>query len=189
MSDDVELRVIVGEVAAAYFSNCHVTLSEIPTVINHIAASLQAVDPPAKEAGPETPEKSPEQPKLTPAQIRRSITRDALISFEDNRPYKTLRRHLAAKGLTPDAYRAKWGLPADYPMTAPSYSEARSTMAKAVGFGVRAARPKLEAQSPPAPRARPQTAAAAAAAAAPKTRRRAEPRAEPRPKAKASEAG
>ncbi|WP_197430543.1 MucR family transcriptional regulator, partial [Methylobacterium sp. CCH5-D2] len=56
-------------------------------------------------------------------------------SFEDGKPYKTLRRHLTLRGLTPEAYREKWGLPRDYPMTAPSYSAQRSELARALGLG------------------------------------------------------
>ena len=73
--------------------------------------------------------------KPTPAQIKKSITPDALISFEDGKSYKTLRRHLTLRGLTPEAYRAKYGLSADYPMTAASYSAQRSELARALGLG------------------------------------------------------
>lgn len=160
MTDDVDLRNLVAEVAAAYFSNSHVTPSEIPVVINHIASSLSAIGAAKAEEAPQEPESA----KVTPAQIRRSITRDAIISFEDNKPYKTLRRHLAVRGLSPEQYREKWGLPKDYPMVAPSYSEARSSMAKAFGLGARGgeARAASAAAAAPAP----------AAAAAPKTRRK-----------------
>jgi predicted transcriptional regulator len=78
---------------------------------------------------------APAVEKLTPSQIRKSITPDALISFEDGKPYKTLRRHLTIRGLTPEAYREKWGLPRDYPMTSASYSEQRSKLALALGLG------------------------------------------------------
>ena len=155
MSEDIDLRKLVADVAAAYFSNSHVTPTEIPTVINHIAGSLSSVGAPAQEA-PEEPAAA----SLTPAQIRKSITRDAIISFEDNKPYKTLRRHLAVRGLTPEQYREKWGLPKDYPMVAPSYSEARSSMAKALGLGARGAQARANAPA----------AAAAAAPSEPKTR-------------------
>ena len=156
MSDNLELQKIVGQVAAAYFGNSHVSPAEIPAVISQIATSLGAVGAPAAEA----PSEAPEQPKLTPAQIRKSITPDALISFEDNKRYKTLRRHLAAHGLTPDEYRAKWGLAKDYPMVAPSYSEARSRLAKTLGLGNRmsaraapaAAAPAVAAAAEPAPK-------------------------------------
>lgn len=146
MSDSIELQKIVGQVAAAYFGNSHVSPAEIPTVINQIANSLAVVGAPAIEAPVETPE----QAKLTPAQIRKSITPAALMSFEDNKGYKTLRRHLATRGLTPDEYRAKWGLPKDYPMVAPSYSEARSKLAKALGLGNRVTGQSAPAELQPA---------------------------------------
>jgi predicted transcriptional regulator len=189
VSDDIDLRKLVADVAAAYFGNSHVTPSEIPTVINQIAASLAAIGAPAPEAAAEIPE----QPKLTPAQIRKSITHDALISFEDAKPYKTLRRHLAVRGLSPEEYRVKWGLPKDYPMVAPSYSEARSSMARSIGLGSRVtaksaapeafessttkASAKAAPEAPPAVIAaergrRVSPRAAAAAAKGPKTQRR-----------------
>lgn len=131
MSDDAQLRTLVANVAAAYFSNAHVNVSEIPNVVAQIAMSLAAIgDEPA------TPSAVDEPPKAaTPAQVRKSIQHETLISFEDGRGYKTLKRHLATRGLTPELYRAKWGLPATYPMTSPAYSEQRSSMAKSLGLG------------------------------------------------------
>ncbi|MDI4659402.1 MucR family transcriptional regulator, partial [Xanthobacter autotrophicus] len=73
--------------------------------------------------------------KPSAAEIRRSVGRDALISFEDGKPYKTLKRHLTGRGLTPEQYREKWGLPRDYPLVAPDYAERRSLLAKAIGLG------------------------------------------------------
>ena len=67
--------------------------------------------------------------------IKKTITPDYLISLEDGRRYKSLRRHLAARGLTPEQYREKWGLPHDYPMVAPSYSARRSELARSLGLG------------------------------------------------------
>ena len=134
--DTVDLRELVAEVAAAYFSNTHVGAAEIPGVIAQIAASLRAVGEDARaEAAADQDAGRPA--KATPAQIRKSITPDALISFEDGKRYKTLRRHLSTHGLTPEQYREKWGLPRDYPMVAPSYSAARSQMAKQIGLGQR----------------------------------------------------
>lgn len=72
---------------------------------------------------------------MSAAQIRKSVTHDHIVSFEDGRPYKTLRRHLTLRGLSPEAYREKWGLPRDYPMTAASYSAQRSELARALGLG------------------------------------------------------
>ena len=75
----------------------------------------------------------------TAAQIEASIGEDGLISFIDGKPYKTLKRHLTAHGLTPERYRARYGLPADYPMVAPSYAARRSQIAKAIQLGHKAA--------------------------------------------------
>ena len=129
------LRQLVAQVAAAYFSNSHVNPSEIPNVISQIAASLGGVNDGSGQIASE--ESSAAGPKLSRAQIKKSITADALVSFEDNKPYKTLRRHLATRGLSPEQYREKWGLPSDYPMVAPNYSAARSQLAKSLGLGQR----------------------------------------------------
>jgi predicted transcriptional regulator len=126
------LRVLVARIASAYVSNAQLRPDEMAQVIVDIAQSLRSA-----QAGGEAPAEpdAATASRASPAQIRKSITPDALISFEDSRRYKTLRRHLAARGLTPEAYRAKWGLPGDYPMVAPSYSSRRSELAKALGLG------------------------------------------------------
>ena len=138
MSEDVtrSLRDLVADVAAAYFENTHVAIGEIGTVIDQIARSLGGVGESAGQ-GVAPDEEAPAIRKVSASQIRRSITPEALISFEDGRPYKTLRRHLSVKGLTPDQYREKWGLPHDYPMVSANYSAARSKMAKDLGLGNR----------------------------------------------------
>jgi predicted transcriptional regulator len=139
---EAELRQLVAEVAAAYFANSHVSPGEIPSVINQIAMSLGGVGVAAPVSEPE-----PGPAKATNAQVRKSITPEALISFEDNKPYKTLRRHLATRGLTPESYREKWGLPSDYPMVAPTYSAARSELAKSLGLGQRGQAARRKAQA------------------------------------------
>lgn len=153
MADSERLQELVAEVAAAYFSNSHVTPAEIPTVVQQIASSLAAV-----KAAPEAPLEDgaidadlPATPARMPAaKVRKSITAEALISFEDGRSYKTLRRHLATHGLTPEQYREKWGLPADYPMVSANYSATRSAMAKSLGLGQkgRGAAAPVKAPSP-----------------------------------------
>ncbi len=130
-----DLRELVATVAAAYFSNSHVTPGDIPAVISQIASSLAGVSNGTAEPEPEA---APSTPKLSAGQIRKSITPAALISFEDGKGYKTLRRHLSVKGLSPEQYREKWGLPAAYPMVAPDYSASRSAMAKSLGLGRKA---------------------------------------------------
>lgn len=131
------LRELVAEVAAAYFANSHVNTSDIPNVIGEIAKALSGISTNGAVAG-ETAEAAPEVVKVTPAAVRKSITPNALISFEDGKGYKTLKRHLSTRGLTPGDYREKYGLPKDYPMVAPSYSEVRSAMAKSLGLGRKA---------------------------------------------------
>lgn len=168
MAEDSErLRELVAEVAAAYFSNSPVSANDIPNVVRQIAESLSSVGgaaPAAAAAASEEPERS----KLTGGQIRKSITPDALISFEDNKPYKTLRRHLASRGLSPEQYREKWGLPKDYPLVAPNYSAARSNLAKSMGLGQGGRRAKAPAAPKPAKPAK--AAKPAAADGAPKRR-------------------
>ena len=76
-----------------------------------------------------------EEPKQPAVSIRKSITPDYLICLEDGKKFKSLKRHLGTLGLTPDQYRAKWNLPADYPVVAPNYAATRSALAKAIGLG------------------------------------------------------
>lgn len=148
MAEMATLKELVAQVASAYFSNVSVSAADIPGVMSAITDSLKAADDKAEEAlaspaRPRTPE---------PDAIRRSITPDALISFEDGRPYKTLRRHLAARGLTPVEYRAKYGLPDDYPMVAQNTSAARSQLARRIGLGGRKGppvAPQAGSEAPP----------------------------------------
>jgi predicted transcriptional regulator len=78
------------------------------------------------------PHEGPKEPAVS---IRKSITPEYLICLEDGKRFKSLKKHLAAHGLTPDQYRAKWTLPSNYPMVAPNYAAARSALAKAIGLG------------------------------------------------------
>lgn len=158
LNSNEHLRELVAEVAAAYFSNAHVIAADIPAVIGEIARALGSVS--AMPTETETPASAePEQVKATAAQVRKSITPDALISFETGKPFRTLKRHLSTLGLTPEDYRAKWGLPRDYPMVAPNYSAARSAMARSLGLGR-----KAPAQTPTPTKRRGRTKAASPAA-------------------------
>ena len=126
---------ITAKIASAYVKRNHVSVGEIPRLLNCIHSAL--VEP---ESGslPIIAEGDVEKP--SPAQIRKSVQDDGIVSFIDGKPYKTLKRHLSANGLDPRSYRARYGLPADYPMTAPSYAARRSALAKAIGLGVPGAR-------------------------------------------------
>ena len=132
---------LAAEIASAYVSNNSMPPGELPALISSIHAPLSGVasDQNKAAAGPE---------RVTPAEIKKSITPDYLMSFEDGKQYKTLKRHLTLRGLTAEKYRAKWGLPADYPMTSANYSAQRSQLAKDLGLGQlhRKSSPKLKAK-------------------------------------------
>ncbi|TXM67338.1 MucR family transcriptional regulator [Methylobacterium sp. WL12] len=119
---------IAADLVAAYVSNNNVPVSELPNVIATVHAALTGL---GKEAAAEPA--SPE--KATAAQIKKSITPDALISFIDGKPYKTLKRHVTGNGLTIEAYKARYGLPTDYPTTSANYSAQRSALARSLGLG------------------------------------------------------
>ncbi|MDR7039623.1 putative transcriptional regulator [Methylobacterium sp. BE186] len=129
-TNHIELTV---DIVSAYVSNNRASVADLPSLIANVHAAVSGLSQTAAPSEPEV--------KATTAQIRKSITPDALISFEDGKPYKTLRRHLATRGLTPESYREKWGLPRDYPMVTTSYSEARSSLAKSLGLGLQRSKP------------------------------------------------
>ncbi|MEH0197135.1 MucR family transcriptional regulator [Caulobacter sp. CCNWLY153] len=138
--DKTKLTELTAEIVSNYVANNPTAVSDLPALIKATYDALAGV-----ESGGTVEGKGVEITKPTPAQIRKSITPDALISFEDGRPYKTLKRHLTTQGLTVAEYKVKWGLPNDYPTTAPAYSEARSAMAKALGLGQGARKAKAPA--------------------------------------------
>lgn len=121
------LRMAV-DVVAAYLSNNQVATAQIPEVIHSVFASLNELHEGAPETKPE-----PQKPAVP---IRKSVTPDYIICLEDGKRLKMLKRHLQTTyGMTPDEYRAKWGLAADYPMVAPNYAKQRSDFAKQIGLG------------------------------------------------------
>jgi predicted transcriptional regulator len=132
--DDQHLIDLTAGIVPAYVAHNALRPDDLPSVIRSVHEALAATgrEPPAPI----------EEPPVPPVPIRRSITPDFLISLEDGKPYKVLKRHLAGFGLTPEAYRSKWGLPGDYPMVAPNYSARRSALAKAAGLGRRPSAPE-----------------------------------------------
>src|ERR1700690_1724739 len=98
----------------------------------------------AKPATPAGGPKWPPESVVSAVSIRKSITPDYLICLDDGRRFKSLRRHLKGLGMTPEEYRAKWKLPADYPMVAANYAVKRSELAKGMGLGVNRRKPDLE---------------------------------------------
>ena len=123
-----ELLPLVTEVVAAKLSNGKTASSEVATLIQSVYQVLHEL----RFNG--TPTELPE-PAVP---IKRSVMPDYIVSLEDGRKFKSLKRHLRASyDMTPDQYRRRWGLPADYPMTAPNYAKKRSQLAKKAGLGTR----------------------------------------------------
>ncbi|GLS45955.1 MucR family transcriptional regulator [Methylobacterium brachythecii] len=121
---------LAADIVAMYVANNSLPSDELPNLISRVHAALSTLS-----ATGETPDDPEDMP--TPGQIKRSITPDALISFIDGKSYKTLKRHLSTHGLDFEGYRARFGLPSNYPMVASTYSAKRSEMAKQRGFGLR----------------------------------------------------
>ncbi|MFC5386989.1 MucR family transcriptional regulator [Aquamicrobium segne] len=142
-SDADRLIELTADVVSAYVSNNPVPVAELTGLIVNFHAALQH-----QIAAPAEDTSEPQKPAVS---IRKSVTPDYIVCLEDGKQFKSLKRHLATHhGVTPDEYRAKWGLPADYPMVAPNYSASRSALAKAAGLGRKAA----PAEVPPAAPAR-----------------------------------
>ncbi|MHC1999535.1 Ros/MucR family transcriptional regulator [Methylobacterium sp. CM6241] len=121
---------LTADIIAAYVSNNSVAVGSLHELLSSVHAALSGLT-----SGGSAAAEADKIQKATAAQIKKSITPDALISFEDGKPYRTLKRHLTIRGLTPEAYRAKHGLHANYPMTSAGYSAARSALAKELGLG------------------------------------------------------
>ncbi|WP_281407454.1 MucR family transcriptional regulator [Methylobacterium sp. WL116] len=128
-----DMLTMAAELVAAYVSNNRVPATELPDLIRTVHAALIGIANGTAADGANAPAEEVEQP--TAAQIRKSIRHEGLVSFIDGKAYKTLKRHLTKHGLDPHSYRAKFGLPDDYPTTAAAYSEARSALAKNIGLG------------------------------------------------------
>jgi len=127
---DETLLVLTADIVAAHVANNRVTVSDLPAVITSVHAALAGLG-----SAPVEPVEEPPTPKVS---VRASIKPDHLICLEDGLKLRTLKRHLMSHhNLTPEQYRARWNLPADYPMVAPSYTEQRRNLALSIGLGKR----------------------------------------------------
>ncbi len=123
-----DVMQMTTQVVVAYVGHNSVGEAEIPEVIKSVYASLAGLNSPTEAVA-----KAKEKPAVP---IKKSITPDYLICLEDGMKFKMLKRHLRATyGLSPDDYRARWGLGSDYPMVAPNYAKLRSALAKQIGLG------------------------------------------------------
>lgn len=121
------LITLTSDIVAAHVSNNSVAVSDLPLLIQNVHSALAALDSPA--AAPEVRQ----EPAVS---VRSSIKPDYIVCLEDGKKLKMLKRHLMTHyQMTPDDYRAKWNLPADYPMVAPNYAEQRRSLAKKIGLG------------------------------------------------------
>ena len=126
--DSSDLYVLTTKIVASHVANNAVVVGDLPKLIQQVFEALSRVS--AGAAPPEKPQRA--------VPIKRSVTPDYIVCLDDGKKLKMLKRHLkTSHGLTPDAYRERWGLPADYPMVAPNYAAQRSALAKKIGLGTK----------------------------------------------------
>ena len=129
-----DLLSLTAEVVSAYVAKNPLPTAALPEVIAQVHQSLRALSGPKQE---------PQVPLVPAVPIKKSVTPDYIISLEDGRKFKSMKRYLGLLGMSPDEYRQRWGLPRDYPMVAPNYAAKRSELAKTMGLGRKpAAAPK-----------------------------------------------
>lgn len=126
---NADLMELTADIVAAFVQNNAVPVAGLPDLISSVNSALASLVQPAVV----------EEPTRTPAvNPKKSVFPDHIISLENGRKFKSMKRHLGLLGMTPDEYRTKWGLARDYPMVAPSYAAQRSELAKAIGLGRKA---------------------------------------------------
>jgi predicted transcriptional regulator len=135
-----ELVELTADIVSAFVSNNSVPVANLADLIGSVHASLAGLTSPVE------PPAEPLNPAVNP---KKSVFPDYIISLEDGRKFKSMKRYLRLRGMTPDQYRDKWNLPRDYPMVAPDYAARRSELAKSIGLGRKAA-----AEAPPARKSR-----------------------------------
>ena len=130
-----DVRRMTAEIVAAFLAANSVQATQLPELIRSVFTALNSLD-----GRPEEPVAEPLKPAVP---IRKSVTRDYIVCLEDGKKLKMLKRHLRTTyNMSPEDYRAKWGLPAEYPMVAPAYAERRSEVAKKSGLGRKVAEPR-----------------------------------------------
>ena len=131
---DAELITLTSQIVSAFVSKNSVQAADLPALIANVYQSLKSAGQPSAAPAEAAADLKPAVP------VKKSVTPEYIICLEDGKKLKMLKRHLSSSyGMTPDEYRAKWGLPADYPMVAPNYAKQRSDLALKLGLGRRAA--------------------------------------------------
>ncbi|MEL7524524.1 MAG: MucR family transcriptional regulator [Pseudomonadota bacterium] len=132
---DANLIDLTADIVSAYVSNNTVASTDLPSLINEVHSALQKTASASSE-----PEPEPLKPAVP---VKKSVMPDYIICLEDGKKFKSLKRHLRTHyNMTPEEYRDKWDLGADYPMVAPNYAAARSELAKKMGLGQQRKRSK-----------------------------------------------
>lgn len=142
-----DLLSLTADIVVAFLANNKLDPVAVPEVISATHAALVNLTAPQVEAVQESVREKPNR-----AAIRKSVTEEGIVSFIDGRSYKMMKRHLSRNGYTPDSYRERFGLSADYPMVAPAYSAVRSAHAKASGLGAKARLPAKATKAAGKPR-------------------------------------
>ena len=120
------LTELTADIVSAFVSKNTVHPNELASLISTVHSALSGVGQGAQAS---------EEKPTPPMSWKKAIKPDGIISFEDGKQYKSMKRHLTTRGMTPEQYREKWGLPRDFPMVAPNYAAARSELAKKMGLG------------------------------------------------------
>lgn len=138
----------VADIVSAYVAHNHISVDQIPGLIQSVASAMTSLTIGGASA-PATAEKA--EPAVS---VRKSITPDYIIDLFTGKRFKSLKRHLRTRhNMSPEDYRAYWGLPSDYPMVAPNYAKSRSDLAKKMGLGQGGRQPPKAAEAPKAPKA------------------------------------
>jgi predicted transcriptional regulator len=128
MEERAEIIEMTADIVSAYVGNNAVGAADLPALIHAVHQALSGVTTAAEPV-----DATPKEPAVP---VKRSVTPEFLVCLEDGRKFKSLKRHLRTKyNMSPEDYRAKWGLAKDYPMVAPNYAKARSDLAKQMGLG------------------------------------------------------
>jgi predicted transcriptional regulator len=129
-SESQDFVALAAEIVSAFVAHNSLPVAELPNLLGTVHGALTKMGD--GTATTKTPEPETRAPAVS---VRKSVTPDHIICLDDGKRFKSLKRHLGSLGMTPEQYRAKWNLPADYPMVAPNYAAARSALAKGIGFG------------------------------------------------------
>ncbi|PCD03411.1 transcriptional regulator [Sphingomonas spermidinifaciens] len=175
MSEDVTLNAVelATELTIAWLGNQNnrVSAEDVPAFLRTMHSTINELSEGGPAGEPTTDAAATDGEYVPAVSVRKSLaSKDHILSMIDGKPYRTLRRHLSTHGLTPEEYRARYNLKPDYPMVAPSYSDARRAMAKQIGLGSKGRQARAGAAK--------DAAATASAAPAPRRRKKAEAAAE-----------